>query len=82
MVISAQGRLKFWTTGIIENVFDKIIIKYIYRKLKKIICLSISLKERFLKYKINKNMIVIIHNGVDTSEFTRQFHFNFLVKFF
>jgi len=40
-------------------------MKYVYGKLKKIICVSISLKERFLKYKINKNMIVVIHNGVE-----------------
>ncbi len=81
MIISAQGRLKIGITGIIENIFDKIITKYIYEKLKRIICVSNSLKNRFLKFKINKKKIIVIPNGVDTSEFTRQTHSQFLDRY-
>ena len=39
MFLNVQGRLEVGISGKIENIFDKIITKYVYQKvLKKIIC--------------------------------------------
>jgi len=71
MIVSAQGRLEVGITGLIENVFDIIITKPIYQKLKKIICVSESLKKRLLRFKIREEKLFVIPNGVDISKFTR-----------
>lgn len=81
MVISAQGRLKIGITGIIENIFDKIITKHIYEKLKRIICVSNSLKNRFLIFKIKEKKLIIIPNGVDISEFSQNIPSKFLDRY-
>ncbi len=82
MFVSAQGRLKVGITGIIENIFDRIITKHIYEKnLKKIICVSESLKERLIQLKIKKDKLIMIPNGVDTSEFVRRPQSTFLDKY-
>ncbi len=70
MVLTVQGRLNVGLTAIFENIFDNIFTRVIYQKLKKIICVSKSLKERFLKIKIKSKKLKIIPNGVDTSIFT------------
>lgn len=81
MFITAQGRLKFGITGIIEYIFDKIITKSIYQKLKKIICVSKSLKNRFLEFGISKKKLIVIPNGVDITKFTAQDRSKFLDRF-
>ena len=82
MFVNVQGRLEVGISGIIENLFDKIITNQIYQKtLKKIICVSESLKARLIKLTIKEENLVVIPNGVDTSEFTRLPHANFFDKF-
>ncbi len=72
MFVTVQGRLEVGITGIIENFFDKIITRNIYEKyLKKIICVSDSLKKRFINLKIKENKLIVIPNGVDITEFTK-----------
>ena len=72
MFVNVQGRLEVGITGIIENVFDKIITKHVYEKyMKKIICVSKSLKERLINLKIKENKLFVIPNGVDIIEFTK-----------
>ena len=78
MFVNVQGRLELGISGIIENVFDKIVTKHVYQKyLNKIICVSESLKERLLKLDIKENKLTVIPNGVDTSEFQNLPHANF-----
>lgn len=82
MFVNVQGRLEVGISGIIENVFDNIITKHIYQRfLKKIICVSESLKERLLKLDIKKNKLTVIPNGVDTSEFTILSRVDFFDKY-
>ena len=82
MFVNVQGRLELGISGIIENVFDKIVTKYVYQKfLKKIICVSTSLKERLLKLDIKENKLSVIPNGVDTSEFQNLPHANFFDRY-
>ncbi|MFX1395316.1 MAG: glycosyltransferase family 4 protein, partial [Promethearchaeota archaeon] len=82
MFVSVQGRLEVGITGIIENAFDRIITKHVYEKfLKRIICVSNSLKERLTQLKIKKSKLVMIPNGVDTNEFIRIPHSTFLDKY-
>lgn len=82
MFVSVQGRLEVGITGTIENIFDRIITKHIYEKnLKKIICVSESLKKRLIQLKIKANQLIMIPNGVDTSEFVRLPHSTFLDKY-
>jgi len=81
MFISAQGRSKIGIAEKIENIFDKIITKHLYQKQNKIICVSESLKTLFLKHNIKENKLIVIPNGVDTSEFTKQNHSNFLDRY-
>ena len=82
MFVNVQGRLELGISGIIENVFDKIVTKYVYQKfLNKIICVSESLKERLLKLNIKENKLSVIPNGVDTSEFQNLLHANFFDKY-
>ncbi len=72
MFLNVQGRLEVGISGKIENIFDKIITKHIYQKyLKKIICVSESLKKRLMSLKIKENKLIVIPNGVDISEFTK-----------
>jgi len=81
MFVSVQGRLEVGITGIIENVFDRIITKHVYEKnLNKIICVSDSLKERLVQLKIRESKLKMIPNGVDTTEFVRRPHSTFLDK--
>ena len=82
MFVSVQGRLEVGITGTIENIFDRIITKHIYEKnLKKIICVSESLKERLIQLKIKKNQLIMIPNGVNTSVFVRRPQSTFLDKY-
>ena len=81
MFISIQGRLKIGLIGIIENIFDNIITKHLYKKSKKIICASMSLKERLLRFKINKKKFIVIPNGVDIHIFTKQKQSKFLNQY-
>lgn len=82
MFVSIQGRLEVGISGIIENIFDRIITKYIYQKIvTKIICVSESLKERLLKLSIKEENIIVIPNGVDTYEFTKLPNAKFFDKF-
>jgi len=82
MFVNVQGRLEVGISGIIENVFDKIITKQIYQiALKKIICVSQSLKTRLMKLNIKEENLGVIPNGVDTSEFTRRPHANYFDKY-
>jgi len=70
-VVSVQGRLEVGLTGEIENIFDKIITRHVYKKVKKIICVSESLRERLINFKISKDLLTVIPNGVDISVFNR-----------
>lgn len=82
MFVNVQGRLEVGISGIIENAFDSIITKYIYQKiLKKIICVSESLKLRLLNLGIKEEKLTVISNGVDISEFTRIHDAKFFDKF-
>ena len=69
LILTAQGRLKIGFSGILENVFDYIITRLIYTKINKIICVSLSLKQRLLKFKIPSSHMCIIPNGFDASLF-------------
>jgi len=71
MVITIQGRLNIGITAIFENIFDRIFTRFLYQKFKKIICVSKSLKQRFLNFKIVQDKLIVIPNGVDTSFFTK-----------
>ena len=71
IVVSAQGRLEVGITGLIEDIFDAFITKYVYQKLRKIICVSESLKRRFLNFKIKEDKLIVIPNGVDIAKFSR-----------
>jgi glycosyltransferase involved in cell wall biosynthesis len=72
MFVNVQGRLEVGISGVIENAFDKIITKHIYQKvLKKIICVSESLKARLSNFGIKDDKLVVISNGVDISKFTK-----------
>ena len=72
MFVNVQGRLEVGISGVIENAFDKIITKHIYQKvLKKIICVSESLKARLSNLGIKDDKLVVISNGVDISKFTK-----------
>jgi len=82
MFINVQGRLEVGITGNIENLFDKIITKYIYQRfLRKIICVSESLRNRFINLKIKEDKLVVIPNGVDTSKFTKLPNSKFFNKY-
>ena len=79
LVLTVQGRLKIGLSGILENIFDYIVTRLIYTKTNRIICVSLALKQRLLKYKIRSNLISVIPNGVDTSLFkskTKGTYFN------
>ncbi|MFX0175351.1 MAG: glycosyltransferase family 4 protein [Candidatus Hodarchaeota archaeon] len=80
-VVSAQGRLEIGITGLIENMFDAFITKYLYQKLKKVICVSESLKNRFLNFKIKEDKLIVIPNGVDITKFSRIESSNLLNKY-
>ncbi len=71
MFISIQGRLKGGITGLIEKIYDKIVIKHLFRNITKLICVSKSLKRHFIKFKIPTKLLTVIPNGVDTSIFTK-----------
>ncbi|MBD3342890.1 MAG: glycosyltransferase [Candidatus Lokiarchaeota archaeon] len=82
MFVSVQGRLEVGISGVIENIFDKIITKHIYEKnLKKIICVSDSLKKRLISLGIKEEILKTIPNGVDISEFYRRKDSRFLDKY-
>ena len=82
MFLNVQGRLEVGLSGKIENIFDKIITKYIYQKiLKKIICVSESLKTRLINLEIKEDKLVVIPNGVDVSNFTRMNNAKFFDKY-
>ncbi|GAI59835.1 unnamed protein product, partial [marine sediment metagenome] len=70
MFISVQGRLKLGWTGLIENIFDKTITRFIYSNSSKIICVSNPLKRRLRKFKIKNQKLMIIPNGVDVDKFS------------
>lgn len=71
MILTDQGRLKIGLTGIIENVFDTTITKFLSKKFNKIICVSDSLRKRLIHFGIEKDKIVVIPNGVDVRIFKR-----------
>ncbi|MHA1439791.1 MAG: glycosyltransferase family 4 protein [Promethearchaeota archaeon] len=79
--LSVQGRLQVGVTGIIEDLFDKIITNKIYQRLNKIICVSESLKQRLINFKIKENNIKVIPNGVDVNKFSRLKRSAFLDKY-
>jgi glycosyltransferase involved in cell wall biosynthesis len=79
MFITVQGRLEVGISSIIENIFDRLITKLIYEKfLKKIICVSDSLKDRLIRLKIKKDKLITIPNGVDVSQFVKNPNSTFL----
>lgn len=81
MFISVQGRLKFGMIGLIENIFDKTITRFIYSKLSKIICVSLSLKRRLIKFRIHNQNLKIIPNGVDIDKFSLKRKGSYLDKY-
>jgi len=82
MFITVQGRLEVGISSIIENIFDRLITKLIYEKfLRKIICVSDSLKNRLIRLKIKKDNLITIPNGVDISEFVKKPNSKFLDKY-
>lgn len=70
MVISIQARLDPGIMRALEHIFDRIITRFLYNHMSKIICVSKSLKKRLENYNINKNKLVMIPNGVDTLLFS------------
>ncbi len=78
MILTVQGRLQVGLSAIFENIFDILITKTIYKKLKKIICVSKSLKDRFLKLGIKPNKLTVIPNGVNTTFFVHNNSLKFL----
>lgn len=71
MIITCQGRLKIGITGIFEDIFDKLLFKHLIKNLENLICVSKSLKNRFLRFKVNKKKLIVIPNGVDILKFKR-----------
>ena len=69
--VSVQGRLEVGITGIIEDIFDNLITKFLYQKLNRIICVSKSLKDRLLKFDISSEKLTVIPNGVDIEQFSK-----------
>ena len=56
-----------------DILFVKTLERIIYKKFKKIVCISNGVKEKFLEsIKINPALAEVIHNGVDLSRFTQQ----------
>ncbi|MFW9989150.1 MAG: glycosyltransferase family 4 protein [Candidatus Odinarchaeota archaeon] len=84
MFITAQGRLEIGITGFFEKIFDLIITKPIYQKIKQIICVSNSIKNRLLSFGIKSEKLMVIPNGVDISSFnpnkSSQFLDNFVIN--
>ncbi len=72
MYLTVQGRLEIGLTGLIENIFDKLITKNLYQNLKKIICVSESLRKRLLNFKIKPKKLTVIPNGVDITVFSKK----------
>ncbi|MFX1444613.1 MAG: glycosyltransferase family 4 protein [Promethearchaeota archaeon] len=82
MLINVQGRLEVGVSGLIENIFDKTITKQVYqRALKKIICVSESLKVRLLNLGVKEEKLAVVSNGVDISEFKKIANAKFFDKF-
>jgi len=82
MFLTVQGRLEVGVSGFIENAFDNIITQHVYQRyLKKIICVSKSLKDRLIRLNIKENKLAVIPNGVDIDEFTRIPKANFFEKY-
>jgi glycosyltransferase involved in cell wall biosynthesis len=69
MILTVQGRLKIGLSGILEDIFDHIITKFVYTKINKIVCVSNALKRRLLQFKVSSNHILVIPNGFDTELF-------------
>ena len=83
MFITVQGRLEVGISSVIENIFDRLITKLIYENfLKKIICVSDSLKDRLIRLKIKKDKLITIPNGVDVSQFVKNPDSTFLDIYF
>jgi len=83
MFITVQGRLEVGISSIIENIFDRLITKLIYENfLKKIICVSDSLKYRLLGLNIKEDKLITIPNGVDVSQFVKNPNSTFLENYF
>lgn len=78
MFLTVQGRLEIGITNYIENLFDQIITKLLYRNIRKIICVSKSLEERLIRYGINEKRLFVIPNGVDISFFSPKKQSDFL----
>jgi len=70
MVISIQARLDPGIMRALEHIFDRIVTRFLYNHMSKIICVSKSLKKRLENFNINKNKLVTIPNGVDTLLFS------------
>jgi glycosyltransferase involved in cell wall biosynthesis len=84
MFVTIEGRLKFGLTGFMENIFDMVITNRLYQKLNNIICVSGSLKQRLVNYKIDENKLKVIPNGVDLEIYGRNYESNenFFNKYF
>ncbi len=79
--ITFQGRLKIGLTGLYEYIFDILITKFLYQKIKKIICVSNSLQKRFISLGINPTKLIVMPNGVDISIFNPNISLKFLDKY-
>ncbi|MDC9529392.1 glycosyltransferase [Pseudoalteromonas sp. Angola-7] len=56
-----------------DILFVKTLERIIYKKFKKIVCISDGVKEKFLEsIKVNPALTEVIHNGVDLSRFAQQ----------
>ncbi|KAA8601448.1 Glycosyltransferase [Vibrio cyclitrophicus] len=56
-----------------DILFVKTLERIIYKKFKKIGCISDGVKEKFLEsIKVNPTLTKVIHNGVDLSRFSQQ----------
>jgi len=80
--LTVHGRLKFGFSGLVEKIFDRTMMVKLYSKVNKIFTVSDSLRNRFLKFGIDPNQIITIHNGIDLSLFYNRSNREFLRKKF
>ncbi len=67
-----QGRLDEGFARKLEDIYDYIFTKPFFQKAEKIICVSKSLKERYIRFKIDKNKLMVIPNGVNCEQFQKK----------
>ncbi len=69
--ITVLGRFNLGMWYTLEKIYDKIVTKHLFYKVDKLICSSKELMGRFLFFKIKKERLKVIPNGVDIDFFKK-----------